>query len=805
MVSFDIFNTLITRTVLAPQGIFALMQRELASRAEFSDLPMHVKESFATLRVQAEALARLSNQCRGLEEVSLQDIYEAMAMHGNMSAEMQGRLCKLECELECANVLPIPQNIALLKEKLMQGERVVLISDMYLPGEIIRRMITKADEALGQIPLYVSADLGVRKTTGNLYRKVAQLEQAVYAEWTHYGDDLFQDIQKAGELGIETIHLAEELPVALEQSLSERHWDSPLFQLLSGIARYTRYMERLKNPVLAERTESSADMSAVNMGLKENYHATAYEMGSSVSAPILYSYADWMVQEAVEKGIKRLYFIARDGYFPKLITDKIIAKRHLDIATFYLYGSRKAWRFCSLSEEKFNLRELVVWSYPSRIDSVWKLASLLELSVEELLPFLPYGCQGADTRLENSVLYELVERLEKSVPFRRFYLEKQSEKKNMAAAYIRQEVDTRDDRFAFVDVSGGGLTQGCLHSLMSSDYQKPITTFFFKLDRVNLVSGCIYDVFFPSMLENNLVIEMVCRAPHGQTLRYERKEEKIVPVLDSFEEESLTEHGFAELERAIGDYADNMLAAAKGQPLQGGVISVVADYLNYVAHRPDERVLEYFASFPNNESGRESSLREYAPKLTEEEILTIFLRRMYWEPVDKYYKGTNLEYSLLRCEAKERALAEWCRQNYDSERGRLLRMERQQEEDELREKYGRAVYYPCELLEKNLVVYGAGRFGQKLYRRLRDMGIYNIVKWVDKKLSGEYPAEVDTVESIATAAYDQVVIAVMNQDMAEEIAKELIDRGVPKDKLFWRSTYLWTDWNALIYGGKREK
>lgn len=805
MVSFDIFNTLITRTVLAPCGIFALMQRELTSCAEFSDLPAHIRESFATLRVQAEALARLSNQCKGKEEVTLQDIYEAMAMHGNVSAEMRGRLCRLECELECANVLPIPKNISLLKEKLMQGERVVLISDMYLPGEMIRRMLTKADEALERIPLYVSADLGVRKTTGNLYRKVGELEQAVYADWTHYGDDLFQDIQKAGELGIKTIHLAEEQPVAMEQALSERHWDSELFQLLSGVARYTRHMERLKSPALKEQPEATADMSADKMTLKENYRDTAYEMGSSVSAPILYCYADWIVQEAVKKGIRRLYFIARDGYFPKLIADKIIAKRDLPIESSYLYGSRKAWRFCSLSKEKFNLRELVVWSYPSRIDSVLKLASLLELSVEELLPFLPYGCRDADTRLENSGLYELVERLEKSAAFRDFYLEKQSAKRDMAAAYIRQEVDMRDDSFAFVDVSGGGLTQGCLHSLMSSDYQKPITTLFFKLDRVNLVPECIYDVFFPSMLENNLVIEMICRAPHGQTMGYERREGRFLPVLDSFEEESLIEHGFAELERAIGDYAENMLAATKGKPVQSGVISVVADYLNYVAHRPDKKVLEYFASFPNNESGRESCLREYAPKLTEEEILTIFLRRMYWEGIDKYYKGTNLEYSLLRCDAKERELAEWCRQNYDSERGKALRMERQQEEDVSREKYGRAGYYPCELLEKNLVIYGAGRFGQKLYHRLCDMGIYNIVKWVDKKLAGEYPAEVDAVESITTAAYDQVVIAVMSQDTAEEITKELTDRGVPKDKIFWRPPYPWTDWNALIYGQEREK
>jgi len=311
-------------------------------------------------------------------------------------------------------------------------------------------------------------------------------------------------------------------------------------------------------------------------------------------------------------------------------------------------------------------------------------------------------------------------------------------------------------------------------------------------------------VFFPSMLENNLVIEMICRAAHGQTLGYEQEGERIVPILDSFEEDSLRKHGFAELERAIGDYTDNMLRATCGKSLTGGVISVVEGYLNYVAHSPDEKVLEYFASFPNNESGRESSLREYAPKLTEEEIQDIFLRRMYWEDVDKYYKGTNLEYSLLRCDEKARELAQWCKQNYDSERGKALRADRQQEEDMLREKYGMSAYYPSELLEENIVLYGAGRMGQRLRRRLQDIGGYRIVKWVDKKLLGEYPPEVEDVAAIDGAVYDQVVIAVLNRETAEEITEELVRRGVKRELIFWMPVYgyrnPWIDWNKLIYG-----
>lgn len=782
MISFDIFNTLITRTTTTPQGIFALIQQKLLADVKYSYIPSHIRSNFYTLRIQAENLARLSNQCKGLEEVTLEDIYGAMAMSGNLNKESQELLCRLECEVEYENILPVPRNIELLKQLHQGGQRVVLISDMYLPGKVITGMLRKVDEALGQLPIYVSADLGVRKTTGNLYRKVGELEKTEYRDWIHYGDDLFQDIKVAGELGIKTVHLAAEESTLLEQELLKRFADSVSFQMLAGQARYTRDV--------CENT------------------STAYKMGCSINGPILYCYVDWLLREAVGKGIKRLYFIARDGYFPKLIADKIISARGLGIETFYMYGSRKAWRFCSLSEEHFNLRELVAWSYVNRITSVQKLAGLLELQVGELIPFLPFGSREGTVELTSRSLYELVDRLEHNREFRDFYLKKQSGKKALVAEYIRCTVDVRDNHFAFVDVSGGGLTQGCLRELMKGYYNAPITTFFFKLDRVNLVPGCVYDVFFPSMLENNLVIEMICRAPHGQTLGYEPCGDGIVPVFDYFENKSLLEHGFRELEAAIEDFTDNLLEQGEVPGLFEDSISVLEAYLNYIAHHPDQEVLEYFASFPNNESGRNQNLVEYAPRLTDEDIKNIFLRRMYWEDISKYYMGTNLEYSLLRCSREEKKLVEWCQENYDTEQGQMERTDKIQKEQLLREKYGRAAYYPCELLEENIILYGAGKLGQDLYGRIRDVGKSIVIKWVDKKLQGEYPAEVESVDAIENVKYDQVVIAVMKEAVAEEIRLELIARGVEEEKIFWTPAYTyrnpWVDWNRLVYG-KGEK
>ncbi len=51
----------------------------------------------------------------------------------------------------------------------------------------------------------------------------------------------------------------------------------------------------------------------------------------------------------MQEGIKWLYFIARDGYILKKITDQVIGCLKLQMHTKYIYGSRKAW---NINEDK---------------------------------------------------------------------------------------------------------------------------------------------------------------------------------------------------------------------------------------------------------------------------------------------------------------------------------------------------------------------------------------------------------------------------------------------------------------------
>lgn len=772
MYSFDVFDTLITRTTATPEGIFALMKDRLREEKDSNGLDEYVIDNFFELRIHSEELSRKAGAGQGIEERSLRDIYEAMSLCGCLSKEQAEYLYQLEQETEIANVMAIPENIQRVKELVSQGERVILISDMYLPRDVIYKMLIKADTVFAGIPLYVSSEYGKRKTTGNLYRHVQEREQVCYEDWIHTGDNLFQDIEVPCSLGMEVRLSCRREQNRFETSLLEKYGDDSRLQLMIGAA-----LRSEQNP----------------SGERKTLPDRAYHVGCRYAGPLLYSYAEWLADQAIKKGIKRLYFIARDGYLIKQIVDIILAERAVDIRTCYIYGSRKAWRMPSLSEEHYNLYQLIDWSHVNRIHTLKTLADILHVPLQELYEYLPgtYAKDRENIHVCGQELEYIAEKLEQNEAFKVYHLQKLEAERRLVQKYLEQEIDTDDDRFAFVDISGGGLTQGCLQRLMSVRYKKPIRTFFFRIDRVNLMENSITNTFIPEFSENRIIVEMLCRAPHGQTRGYMQNEKKIVPVLENTESKALIEHGLYEYERGILAFSRQMCETSKISGKQIASMKNVLLYLRNIGQEPSEDVLEFFASMPSSESGREKKAVEYAPKLTEHDIKEIFLRRTY-EPVETFYKGTNLNYSILRATAQDRALIERCKREHDSALGKLYRQKEEKAERELRRRYGRAAFYPVRLLEEKVILYGAGKFGQELYRRLEEDAEHEVILWVDKMARScqqKGLTEVCDVSQICRRSDGQIVIAVMSEGVAMEIQRELEEIGIQKERMVWIQPY----------------
>lgn len=750
--SFDVFDTLITREVATPRGIFAILQEKLRKEALWQEIDSYIRENFYWLRIHAEKLARTHYQHRGVEDVTLEQIYEALGTTGDLDADQQRRLAQLERDTECRYVSGIEENIAQVQSLLSKGKRVVLISDMYLDAATIRRMLVQASPIFQEIPLYVSSEFQKGKYTGNLYRQVQELEKVVFADWVHVGDNPHSDVAVPSGLGIQVQPFEAVKLLPIEQARLVEHENGVKTQRLIGIARNIRQ-------------KGKAPYSEI--------------LGASVGGPILFGYAAWILQEAQKRNIRRLYFIARDGYIPKLIADRLIRAWNLPIETHYIYGSRKVWRMPSYDGKAGTMRRLVAWSYPEQLTTPQKIAACLQIPCEKVLPFLPEPYRTAEKQLQWEEINLCLWSLERQEAFRDMMVSELHPRRELMRRYLEQEIDVSDEHFSFVDLGGSGLTQGGLANLMEDFCPYPIRTFFFKLDRIDFAGKGVCYNFLPSHLEHPILIEMICRAPHGQTESYMEREGKIVPALQQGEGDALLVYGYGDYIKGVEAFAGKCAA----ENIRAVSLDFLLSYMRYLTSCQEEKITDYFADMPNTVSGREKEPGGFAPKLDKKMIRDIFLLHDDAKK-NRYYPGTDLALSKKRCSSGEKKRIARYEKQREAISGRFERLWRRP----LLEKR-EVERLPIELLAfrflGRIVIYGAGKYGQRLYAQCKGNG-GNIVAWLDRDaetLREKGVPVTGTMETIADLEFDTIYIAVLHQETVDKIHTELLQYGVCDEKI----------------------
>lgn len=137
--SFDIFDTLITRTTATPCGIFSIMEKHLLQDSEYANFPEIVKQNFFIIRQEAENFIRTNKKLMYDEQdIKFEDIYKIIKNNYNLNETQINTLMNLELNTEIKNIIPIQKNINTLKELIFKNNRVVLISDMYHSEKTIR-------------------------------------------------------------------------------------------------------------------------------------------------------------------------------------------------------------------------------------------------------------------------------------------------------------------------------------------------------------------------------------------------------------------------------------------------------------------------------------------------------------------------------------------------------------------------------------------------------------------------------------------------------------------------------------------
>ena len=174
--SFDIFDTVFSRKCLDPKGIFYYVKHKIQT----SDIkfPQIIVNDFPTIRAYAESnmreyynrtrIERNDDRC----EIQFDEIYDRIKELYSLSDEQINALKEWELEGELENVIPLEPQINKIKKLIKNNDKVVLISDMYLPKEFIKKMLEKADPILATLDLYLSSEYGYEKAKKFLYLEV---------------------------------------------------------------------------------------------------------------------------------------------------------------------------------------------------------------------------------------------------------------------------------------------------------------------------------------------------------------------------------------------------------------------------------------------------------------------------------------------------------------------------------------------------------------------------------------------------------------------------------------------------------
>ena len=107
-------------------------------------------------------------------------------------------------------------------------------------------------------------------------------------------------------------------------------------------SRFETLLEAAGTPVAAGFARASARARADIVATTPQARALR-DVAAGVAAPLLLSYAAWILLDAERRGIGRVYFLARDGQALLEVARRLAPRLGLAVDCRYLYASRQAW------------------------------------------------------------------------------------------------------------------------------------------------------------------------------------------------------------------------------------------------------------------------------------------------------------------------------------------------------------------------------------------------------------------------------------------------------------------------------
>ena len=314
LISFDIFDTLLTRKTLYPRDVFQLVEKKAV-------LEGYNAQGFASARIRAE-----ENQ----HAYDFNQIYDWLEDYFNWTGDITQKIKKLELDTEKEMLIPRTEVVELLRFAVEAGKKVVLTSDMYFSADILDQILNGYGIS-GYDKIFVSCDVKKAKHTG-LYGELLRLCDDA-GKILHIGDNPAADGSVCEAFGIDSILIPSTIELA-----RTRGWEksiqtaaSLLDRCLLGLIISKIFRDPFQNPNLAE------------CSVEEK----AWRFGNSVIGPIAVGHLTWLIRRTREENLAGVLFLARDGWLCYNIYQHIQQRFKLPESVYYYANRHAAFLGCA--------------------------------------------------------------------------------------------------------------------------------------------------------------------------------------------------------------------------------------------------------------------------------------------------------------------------------------------------------------------------------------------------------------------------------------------------------------------------
>ncbi|MFZ3118466.1 MAG: hypothetical protein WA159_09120 [Variovorax sp.] len=600
--SFDIFDTLISRRFGNDKGVLVALRERLKS-AKALELPDYFIDDFVTLRVRAQKVA---HETSSHPEITLSEIYAALGLDfPQIKNEHLQLLQEWEESIEIGSAYSIPQNVSKVMELLGSGHKVLLISDMYLSKAVVMKMLAHADPRLCSIPLYLSSELKMRKADGTLFRHVCDDQKIQPSSLVHTGDNFNSDCVMAKRMGA--------------------GYDFYQDSFLSKVER--SYFQEEQNLFLQLFVGASKQARLEGHGLKPSYR-----LGASFMGPMFYGFVHDLMKQAVNEGIKKLYFLARDGYLLKIIAEEIIARFHYNIEIRYLYTSRQATYLASIfcvtpSHFPWIFQEM------DNVITFDVVAKRLHFEPNILIGYFDADLNQSIVRhgFGNRLTQQLITRLQAELLRNtnlRIKIESEAKAcRENAISYFEQEGLLQDERIGFVDIGWKGTLQDAIFKILKS--KKPgfkITSYYLAVTHFSAHTSPenrkVPAYMFPSTKPGmGPMLELLLQCEHGTTVSYRRDEGgRFEPVLKA-PSAHLEDWGLDGYKQGIRAFSRTLSQSLAANPEIETTYAAITPILIELLKDATPEVAATLGELHYSGNLEESNVRKFAPAFTAAEAL----------------------------------------------------------------------------------------------------------------------------------------------------------------------------------------